>query len=102
MNTIIKAAAFSFAAAIAGFVPASAQTAASAAAPLQAASAASGSDAAIAPAEGSTERDVGIEGYAAGAGCGAVYSQEASPVGPVFGDAEKDTVARTVVGTDCR
>ncbi|MBD0272984.1 MAG: hypothetical protein ICV73_13795 [Acetobacteraceae bacterium] len=101
MNTIIKAAAFSFAAAFAGFVPASAQTAASAA-PPQAASAASGSDAAIAPAEGATERDVGIEGYAAGAGCGAVYSQEASPVGPVFGDPEKDTVARTVVGTDCR
>ncbi len=97
----IAAAAFSFAAAFAAAsapAPASAQTAATA---PQAASAA-GSEAAIAPAAAtdSPDADVGIAGFAAGS-CDSVYSAEASQVGPVFGDPEKDTVARTVVGTDC-
>jgi len=99
----IAAAAFSFAAAFAaaaGFAPAAAQTAAAAAVPPQAAST-TGSEARIAPVAGSPDADVGIEGFAAGS-CVSIYSAEVSPVGPVFGDDEKDTVARTVVGTDCR
>ena len=101
MNKIAAAAAFSFAAfAAAGFAPAAAQTAASAAVPPQAASA-TGSEARIGPVAGSPDADVGLEGFAAGS-CVSVYSAEVSPVGPVLGDAEKDTLARTVVGTDCR
>ena len=101
MNKII-AAAFSFAAAFAaaGLSPISAQTAASAAVPSQGA-ATTGSEARIGPVAGSPDADVGIEGFAAGS-CASIYSAEVSPVGPVFGDDEKDTVARTVVGTDCR
>ncbi len=97
--TKIAAVAFSFAFAAAGFAPTLAQTAASPAA-AQAASAA-GTEARIAPVAGSPDADVGIEGYAAGS-CVSIYSAEVSPVGPVLGDAEKDTLARTVVGTDCR
>ena len=101
--TKITAAAFSFAAAFAaaaGFSPASAQTA-QAAEPSPVVSAATGSEARIAPVAGSPDADVGIAGFSAGS-CDSVYSAEASQVGPVFGDPEKDTVARTVVGTDCR
>ena len=50
---------------------------------------------------GSPDADVGIAGFAAGS-CDSVYSAEVSQVGPVFGDPEKDTLARIVVGTDCR
>ncbi len=94
----IVAVAFSFAAA-AGLSPASAQTA-PAPEPSLAASA-TGSEARIAPVAGSPDADVGLEGYTAGS-CVSVYSADVSSVGPVFGDDEKDTLARTVVGTDCR
>ncbi len=97
----IAAAAFSFAAAFAaaGFAPAAAQTAASAAVPSQAASS-TGSEARIGPVAGSPDA-VDVEGYTA-ASCVSIYSADVASVGPVLGDAEKDTVARTVVGTDCR
>ena len=97
--TKIVAVAFSFAVAAAGFAPALAQTT-SAPEPSLAAST-TGSEARIAPVAGSPDADVGLEGYAAGS-CVSIYSADVSSVGPVFGDAEKDTLARTVVGTDCR
>ena len=96
MNKIVAVA---FLSATAGFSPASAQTAPAPGPSLAAAT--TGSEARIAPVAGSPDADVGIEGFAAGS-CASVYSAEVSPVGPVFGDDEKDTVARTVVGTDCR
>ena len=42
-----------------------------------------------------------LEGFE-GIACAHLYSEEVISVGPVLGDPEKDTVARTVVGTDCR
>ncbi len=99
MNRIIIAVAFAFAVAAAGFSPASAQTAAPAAAP-QAASA-TGSEARNVPVEGSQDGDLTLEGFE-GIACAYLLSEEVVAVGPVFGDAEKDTLARTVVGTDCR
>ena len=60
-----------------------------------------GSEARIVPAEGSPDGDLTLEGFE-GIACAYLYSEEAVPVGPVLGDAEKDTLARTVVGTDCR
>ena len=98
MNTI-TAVVFSFAIAAASFSPASAQTAASAA-PSQAVSAA-GSEARIAPVEDSLDGDLTLEGFE-GIACAYLLSEEVVPVGPVLGDAEKDTLARTVVRTDCR
>ncbi len=68
--------------------------------PSQAASS-TGSEARIGPVAGSPDADVGIEGYTAGS-CVSIYSADVASVGPVLGDDEKDTVARTVVGTDCR
>ncbi len=94
----IAAVVFSFAFA-ATFAPALAQTAGSAAAP-QAASAA-GADGRTVPVEGSQDGDLTLEGFE-GIACAYLLSEEVVPVGPVFGDPEKDTVARTVVGTDCR
>ena len=99
MRRIIKAVAFAFAAAAAGSLPAFAQTAASSAA-AQAASTA-GSEARIVPVEGSQDGDETLEGFE-GIACAYLYSEGVVPVGPVFGDAEKDTVARAVVGADCR
>ena len=96
MNKIV---AFALPFAIAAVSPAFAQTAA-APMPPQAVSSA-GSEARIVPVEGSQDGDVGLEGYAA-VDCSPVYSGNVSSVGPVFGDDEKDTVAHTVVGTDCR
>ncbi len=98
MNRIIIAVAFAFAVAAAGFSPAFAQTVASPA-PSQTASAA-GSEARIVPVEGSQDGDLTLEGFE-GIACAYLLSEEVVPVGPVFGDPEKDTVARTVVGTDC-
>ena len=97
----IAAVAFSFA--IAGFAaaiaqPASAQSAAAAASSAQSATPAS--QPRIVPAA-TEDGDMTLEGFE-GIACAPLYSQEIVPVGPVFGDAEKDTVARTVVGTDCR
>ncbi len=97
MNRIIIAVAFAFA--VAGFPPAFAQTAASPAA-AQAASTA-GAEARIVPVEGSEDGDETLEGFE-GIACAYLLSEEVVPVGPLFGDAEKDTLARTVVGTDCR
>ena len=97
MNRIIKAVAFAVAAA--GFAPVLAQAAAPPA-PSQTASTA-GSEARIVPVEGSQDGDETLEGFG-GIACAYLLSQEVVPVGPVFGDAEKDTLARTVVGTDCR
>ena len=75
---------------------------AQAAAPqMQQAASFAGSEAKIAAVEGSQDGDVGIGGYAATA-CSPVYSDDVSSVVPASGDDEKDTVARTVVGTDCR
>ena len=99
MNRIIIAVAFAFAVAAAGFSPALAQTAAPAAAPQ--AAPATGSEARNVPVEGSQDGDETLEGFE-GIACAYLLSQEVVPVGPVFGDAEKDTLARTVVGTDCR
>ncbi len=99
MNRIIKAVAFAFAVAVAGFPPAVAQTA-TAPAPSQAASAA-GSEGRIVPVEGSLDGDLTLEGFE-GIACAYLLSEEVVPVGPVLGDGEKDTLARTVVGTDCR
>ncbi len=99
MNRIIIAVAFAFAVAAAGFSPASAQTAAPAAAPQ--AAPATGSEARNVPVEGSQDGDLTLEGFE-GIACAYLLSEEAVAVGPVFGDAEKDTLARTVVGTDCR
>ncbi len=97
MNKIVTVA---FASAVAaGFAPAFAQTAPVPGPSLAAAD--TGSEAGIAPVAGSPDADVGLEGYAAGS-CVSIYSADVSSVGPVFGDAEKDTLARTVVGTDCR
>ncbi|MBD0274251.1 MAG: hypothetical protein ICV73_20255 [Acetobacteraceae bacterium] len=45
--------------------------------------------------------DMTLEGFE-GIACAPLYSQEVVPVGPRLGDDEKDTVAHTVVGTDCR
>ncbi len=94
----IAAVVFAFAFA-ATFAPALAQTAGSAA-PSQTASTA-GSEARIVPVEGSQDGDLTLEGFE-GIACAYVLTEEVVPVGPVFGDPEKDTVARTVVGTDCR
>ncbi len=99
MNRIIIAVAFAFAVAAAGFSPALAQTAASAAAPQ--AAPATGSEARNVPVEGSQDGDETLEGFE-GIACAYLLSEEVVAVGPVFGDAEKDTLARTVVGTDCR
>ncbi len=99
MNRIIIAVAFAFAVAAAGFSPASAQTAAPAAAPQ--AAPATGSEARNVPVEGSQDGDLTLEGFE-GIACAYLLSEEVVAVGPVFGDAEKDTLARTVVGTDCR
>ena len=98
MNRIIIAVAFAFAVAATGFAPVLAQTAAPA--PFQTASTA-GSEARIVPVESSQDGDETLEGFE-GIACAYLLSQEVVPVGPVFGDAEKDTLARTVVGTDCR
>ncbi len=89
MNKII-AVAFSFAAA-AAFSPAFAQTAAST----------TGSEVRIAPASAAEERDVGIAGYTGGGACLLIYSEHPTQVGTVTGETEKDTVARTVVETEC-
>jgi hypothetical protein len=97
MNKIVTVA---FASAVAaGFAPAFAQTAPVPGPSLAAAD--TGSEAGIAPVAGSPDADVGLEGYTAGS-CVSVYSADVSSVGPVFGDDGKDTLARTVVGTDCR
>ncbi len=93
-----KIAAFALPFAIAALSPAFAQTAA-APLPPQAVSFA-GSEAKIVPAA-TEDGDMTIEGFE-GIACAPLYSQEVVPVGPVFGDDEKDTVAHTVVGTDCR
>ncbi len=98
MNKIVIAVAFAFAAA-AGFSPAFAQTAPAPGPSLVAAT--TGSETRIVPVEGSQNGDMTLEGFE-GIACAYVYSEEIVPVGPVFGDAEKDTLARTVVGTDCR
>jgi hypothetical protein len=84
--------------AIAALSPAFAQTAA-APMPPQAVSSA-GSAAKVVPAA-TEDGDMTLEGFE-GIACAPLYSQEVVPVGPVSGDAEKDTVAHTVVGTDCR
>ena len=97
MNKIV-AVAFAFAVA-AGFAPASAQTAASPAAAQTAA--ATGAEARIVPVEGSPDADVGIAGYTGGGACLPIYSAHPTQVGPVTGETEKDTVARTVVETQC-
>jgi hypothetical protein len=94
MNKIV-AVVFSFAAA--GFSPVFAQTATSTE-PLRLVST---TEAKLVPVAGSQDGDVGLEGYTANAGCSPIYSSDVSPVGTVFGDDEKDTVARAVVGTDC-
>ncbi len=91
MNKIAAAVALSLAVA---------QTAASAAVPPQVAST-TGSEARIAPVAGSQDGDLTLEGFEGIAGA-YLYSEEVVPVGPVLADAEKDTLARTVVGTDCR
>ena len=95
MNKIV---AFALPFAIAALSPAFAQRAA-APTPPQAVSSA-GSEAKIVPAA-TEDGDMTLEGFE-GIACASLYSQEVVPVGPVFGDAEKDTVAHTVVGTDCR
>ena len=99
MKKVARAVTFSLAAAALGFSPIFAQTPASPA-PPQAASAA-GAGAKIVPVEGSLDGDLTLEGFE-GIACAYLYSEEVVSVGPVFGDAEKDTLARTVVGTDCR
>ena len=99
MNRIIKAVAFAFAVAAAGFAPVLAQTAAAPAAPQTVSTA--GAEARIVPVEGSQDGDETLEGFE-GIACAYLLSEEVVPVGPVLGDAEKDTLARTVVGTDCR
>ena len=98
MNKIV-AVAFSFATAAAAFSPAFAQTAPAPGPSLAAATA--GPDARIAPASGAEERDVGIAGYSGGGACLPIYSAYPTQVGPVTGESEKDTVARTVVETEC-
>ncbi len=96
----IAAAACAVAVAAAGLAPASAQTAA-APGPSQAAST-TGSEARTAPATAAAEeRDVGIAGYAGGGACLPIYSAHPTQVGPVTGETEKDTLARTVVETEC-
>jgi hypothetical protein len=91
----IAAVAFTFAAAA---FAAEAQT--TIPAPLQAVST-TGSQARIVPIDGSQDGDMTLEGFE-GVACEYLYSEELVSVGPIFGDDEKDTVARTVVGTDCR
>jgi hypothetical protein len=95
MNKIV---AFALPFAMAAQFPAFAQTAA-APTPRQAASSA-GSEARIVPAA-TEDGDMTLEGFE-GIACAPLYSQEVVPVGPRLGDDEKDTVAHTVVGTDCR
>ncbi len=97
MNKII-AVAFAFAVA-AGFAPAFAQTAPAPGPSLAAAT--TGSEAGITPVAGSPDADVGIEGYTGGGACLPIYSAHPTQVGPVTGETEKDTVARTVVETEC-
>jgi len=48
------------------------------------------------------EQDVGMPGYTAKPPCAPVYSAEVVAVGPVTGDPEKDTQARTVASEVCR
>ncbi len=98
MNKIIAVA---FASAVAtGFSTAFAQTAPAPGPSL--AATATGSETGIAPVAGSPDADVGIAGYTGGGACLPIYSAHPTQVGPVTGETEKDTVARTVVGTDCR
>ena len=96
----IAVVAFTFAAGAfaASLSPALAQTAAPA--PSQAVST-NESQAKIVPIKGSQDGDMTLEGFE-GIACAHLYSEEVISVGPVLGDPEKDTVARTVVGTDCR
>ena len=84
--------------AMAALSPAFGQTAA-APTPRQAVSSA-GSEARIVPAA-TEDGDMTLEGFE-GIACAPLYSQEVVPVEPRLGDDEKDTVAHTVVGTDCR
>ena len=97
----IAAVAFSFAATFApvSLSPASAQTAPAPGPSLAAAT--TGSEAGIAPVAGSPDADVGIAGYTGGGACLPIYSAHPTQVGPVTGETEKDTVARTVVETEC-
>ena len=97
MNKIVTVA---FASAVAaGFASAFAQTAPVPGPSLAAAD--TGSEAGIAPVAGSPDADVGIAGYTGGGACLPIYSAHPTQVGPVTGETEKDTVARTVVETEC-
>ena len=95
MNKIV---AFALPFAMAAQFPAFAQTAA--APTTRKAASSAGSEARIVPAA-TEDGDMTIEGFE-GIACAPLYSQEVVPVGPIFGDDEKDSVAHTVVGTDCR
>lgn len=56
----------------------------------------------LVPVSSSLDNDMTIQGYTGSSPCRPVFAEKAEPVGPVSGDAEKDSVGLAFIGTDCR